>query len=91
MKKDDKSSVTFINDVLEKIAEDGRYEKAWNDTAGKFDATGPRRRSTATGSQSILDGEEVAISECPHRQVRRLRERLLAHLPDLLYSPRSAR
>jgi glutamate transport system substrate-binding protein len=35
---------TFINDTLEKAYSDGRYEKAWKDTAGKFDdqvPTGP--------------------------------------------------
>jgi glutamate transport system substrate-binding protein len=41
VKKDDTVFRNFINDVLEKIAKDGRYEKAWKDTAGKFDKNTP--------------------------------------------------
>jgi glutamate transport system substrate-binding protein len=37
VKKDDTKFRNWINDVLEKAFKDGRYEKAWNDTAGKFD------------------------------------------------------
>ncbi|BCB82394.1 glutamate ABC transporter substrate-binding protein [Phytohabitans flavus] len=44
VKKGDTAFRTFINDTLEKAYSDGRYEKAWKDTAGKFDdqvPTGP--------------------------------------------------
>jgi glutamate transport system substrate-binding protein len=41
LKKGDTAFRTFVNDVLEKIAKDGRYAKAWKDTAGKFDADVP--------------------------------------------------
>ncbi|MFS8478223.1 MAG: glutamate ABC transporter substrate-binding protein [Micromonosporaceae bacterium] len=41
LKKGDDKFREFINDVLEKIFEDGRYEKAWKDTAGKFDPVLP--------------------------------------------------
>ncbi|HLL67585.1 MAG TPA: glutamate ABC transporter substrate-binding protein [Micromonosporaceae bacterium] len=41
LKKGDTAFRTFINDTLEKAAEDGRYEKAWKDTAGKFDEKVP--------------------------------------------------
>jgi glutamate transport system substrate-binding protein len=41
LKKDDKDFRNFINDVLEKIGKDGRYEKAWTSTAGKFDKNTP--------------------------------------------------
>jgi glutamate transport system substrate-binding protein len=41
LKKDDTVFRNWINDVLEKIAKDGRYEKAWKDTAGKFDKNTP--------------------------------------------------
>jgi glutamate transport system substrate-binding protein len=41
VKKGDTAFRTFINDTLEKIARDGRYAKAWTDTAGKFDPTVP--------------------------------------------------
>jgi glutamate transport system substrate-binding protein len=41
LKKDDKDFRNFINDVLEKIGKDGRYEKAWTGTAGKFDKNTP--------------------------------------------------
>lgn len=41
LKKGDAAFRTFINDVLEKIAKDGRYEKAWKATAGKFDSNVP--------------------------------------------------
>jgi glutamate transport system substrate-binding protein len=34
VKKDDTAFRAFINDVLEKIYTDGRYEKAWKDTVG---------------------------------------------------------
>jgi glutamate transport system substrate-binding protein len=34
VKKDDTAFRTFVNDVLEKIYKDGRYEKAWKDTVG---------------------------------------------------------
>jgi glutamate transport system substrate-binding protein len=41
VKKDDSKFRNFINDVLEKAFKDGRYEKAWKDTAGKFDPNLP--------------------------------------------------
>lgn len=41
LKKDDKQFRDFVNDVLEKIYQDGRYEKAWKDTAGKVDPNVP--------------------------------------------------
>lgn len=41
VKKGDAKFRAFINDLLEKIYADGRYAKAWTDTAGKFDANVP--------------------------------------------------
>jgi glutamate transport system substrate-binding protein len=41
VKKDDTDFRNFINTVLEKIYGDGRYAKAWTDTAGKFDSNTP--------------------------------------------------
>jgi len=41
LKKGDTVFRNWINDVLEKIAKDGRYAKAWTDTAGKFDKNTP--------------------------------------------------
>ena len=41
VKKGDTAFRNFINDVLEKIAKDGRYEKAWKDTVGKVDPNTP--------------------------------------------------
>lgn len=41
LKKGDDEFRSFINDVLEEIFVDGRYAKAWTDTAGKFDPTVP--------------------------------------------------
>jgi glutamate transport system substrate-binding protein len=41
VKKGDTEFRTFINDVLEKMAKDGRYEKAWKDTVGKVDQNTP--------------------------------------------------
>jgi len=41
VKKGDDKFRAFVNDVLEKIAKDGRYAKAWTTTAGKFDADVP--------------------------------------------------
>jgi glutamate transport system substrate-binding protein len=41
VKKGDDAFRSFINDVLEKIAADGRYAKAWTDTAGQFDPSVP--------------------------------------------------
>ncbi|MFF5171070.1 glutamate ABC transporter substrate-binding protein [Micromonospora sp. NPDC000089] len=38
VKKDDTAFRTFINDTLEKAMQDGRWKKAWDDTAGKFGA-----------------------------------------------------
>jgi glutamate transport system substrate-binding protein len=38
VKKEDNAFRNFINDVLEKAFTDGRWKKAWDDTAGKFDA-----------------------------------------------------
>jgi glutamate transport system substrate-binding protein len=35
MKKGDTQFCEFVNEVLKSAAEDGRYEKAWTDTAGK--------------------------------------------------------
>ncbi|NES12841.1 MULTISPECIES: glutamate ABC transporter substrate-binding protein [Micromonospora] len=39
VKKEDTDFRNFINDVLEKAMQDGRWKKAWDDTAGKFGAT----------------------------------------------------
>ena len=41
VRKGDDSFRAFINDLLERIAKDGRYAKAWTDTAGKLDPTMP--------------------------------------------------
>jgi glutamate transport system substrate-binding protein len=41
LKKDDTKFRAFVNDVLEKIGKDGRYEKAWKDTVGKVDKNTP--------------------------------------------------
>jgi glutamate transport system substrate-binding protein len=41
LKKGDDDFRDFINDVLEKIAADGRYAQAWTSTAGEFDPTVP--------------------------------------------------
>jgi glutamate transport system substrate-binding protein len=41
VKKGDTAFRDFINDTLEKIYTDGRYAKAWTDTAGKFDSAVP--------------------------------------------------
>jgi glutamate transport system substrate-binding protein len=41
VKKGDDAFRAFINDTLEKIYTDGRYAKAWQDTAGKFDPNLP--------------------------------------------------
>jgi glutamate transport system substrate-binding protein len=41
VKKGDDAFREFINTTLETIYEDGRYEQAWKDTAGKFDPTLP--------------------------------------------------
>ncbi|MFC7545483.1 glutamate ABC transporter substrate-binding protein [Plantactinospora sp. GCM10030261] len=38
VKKDDTAFRNFINDILEAAFSDGRWKKAWDDTAGKFDA-----------------------------------------------------
>jgi glutamate transport system substrate-binding protein len=38
VKKDDKAFRDFINDLLDKMFTDGRWKKAWDDTAGKFGA-----------------------------------------------------
>lgn len=38
VKKEDTDFRNFINDVLEKAMQDGRWKKAWDDTAGKFGA-----------------------------------------------------
>jgi len=42
LKKGDTEFRKFLNDLLEKIYSDGRYVKAWKDTAGKFDAKDPK-------------------------------------------------
>jgi glutamate transport system substrate-binding protein len=42
LKKGDDKFREFINKTLEAIFSDGRYEKAWKDTAGKFDANLPK-------------------------------------------------
>lgn len=42
LKKGDNDFRTFINDSLEKISKDGRYEKAWKATAGKYDTVVPK-------------------------------------------------
>ncbi|MEO3925849.1 glutamate ABC transporter substrate-binding protein [Plantactinospora sp. CA-294935] len=42
VKKGDTAFREFINATLEKIYTDGRYAKAWQDTAGKFDPTVPQ-------------------------------------------------
>ncbi|KKJ99324.1 glutamate ABC transporter substrate-binding protein [Micromonospora sp. HK10] len=39
VKKEDTDFRNFINDVLDKAMQDGRWKKAWDDTAGKFGAT----------------------------------------------------
>ncbi len=36
VKKGDTAFRNFINDTLEEANSDGKYEKAWKDTAGKF-------------------------------------------------------
>jgi glutamate transport system substrate-binding protein len=41
LKKGDTKFRMWVNDVLEKIAKDGRYEKAWKSTAGKVDQNVP--------------------------------------------------
>ncbi|MBT8227209.1 MAG: glutamate ABC transporter substrate-binding protein [Dactylosporangium sp.] len=41
VKKDDAEFRAFINDVLESIATDGRYEEAWKTTVGKVDPEVP--------------------------------------------------
>lgn len=41
LKKGDDKFRAFINDTLEKIYKDGRYAKAWTETAGKFDPNVP--------------------------------------------------
>ncbi|HEV7897702.1 MAG TPA: glutamate ABC transporter substrate-binding protein [Planosporangium sp.] len=41
LKKGDVKFRAFVNDVLEKLAKDGRYEKAWKDTMGKVEKTVP--------------------------------------------------
>jgi glutamate transport system substrate-binding protein len=41
LKKGDTKFRMWINDALEKIAKDGRYEKAWKGTAGKVDPNVP--------------------------------------------------
>lgn len=41
LKKGDTAFRNFINDTLETIYQDGRYAKAWADTAGRFDPTVP--------------------------------------------------
>ncbi|WBB81811.1 glutamate ABC transporter substrate-binding protein [Micromonospora sp. WMMD882] len=38
VKKEDTDFRNFVNDVLEKAFSDGSWKKAWDDTAGKFDA-----------------------------------------------------
>jgi glutamate transport system substrate-binding protein len=38
VKKDDTAFRTFINDTLEKSFQDGSWKKAWDNTAGKFNA-----------------------------------------------------
>ena len=42
LKKGDTAFKTFINTTLEKAFTDGRYTKAWTDTAGKFDPAAPK-------------------------------------------------
>jgi glutamate transport system substrate-binding protein len=42
LKKGDAKFREWINTILEKIASDGRYGKAWQDTAGKFDPNVPK-------------------------------------------------
>lgn len=42
LKKGDDAFRAFINDSLEKSFSDGRYEQAWNNTAGKFDPNVPK-------------------------------------------------
>lgn len=39
--KGDDTFRAFLNDLLERIVKDGRYAKAWTDTAGRFDPTMP--------------------------------------------------
>ena len=42
LKKGDNDFREFINSTLEKASSDGRYEKAWTSTAGKFDKNTPK-------------------------------------------------
>ncbi|MFI7022418.1 glutamate ABC transporter substrate-binding protein [Micromonospora sp. NPDC049900] len=42
LKKGDNDFRTFLNDTLEASFADGRYLKAWKDTAGKVDSTDPK-------------------------------------------------
>ena len=41
IKKGDVAFCEFINETLASAAEDGAYEKAWQDTAGKVDPETP--------------------------------------------------
>jgi glutamate transport system substrate-binding protein len=41
LKKGDTKFCQFVNDTLKKAADDGRYEKAWKDTAGKVKPEAP--------------------------------------------------
>jgi len=41
VRKGDDSFRAFLNDLLERIVKDGRYAKAWTDTAGRFDPAIP--------------------------------------------------
>nr|MDT0657049.1 glutamate ABC transporter substrate-binding protein [Micromonospora sp. DSM 115978] len=41
VKKGDTAFREFVNDTLQKAFDDGRYEQAWKDTAGKFDENLP--------------------------------------------------
>jgi glutamate transport system substrate-binding protein len=48
IKKGDVKFCEFINSVLEKAGSDGRYEKAWKDTAGKVEPEAPKLPTLGT-------------------------------------------
>jgi glutamate transport system substrate-binding protein len=48
LKKGDVKLCQFIHDTLKKAAEDGRYEKAWKDTAGKVAKETPKLPTLGT-------------------------------------------
>jgi glutamate transport system substrate-binding protein len=50
LKKGDTQFCQFVNDTLKKASEDGRYEKAWKDTAGKVEDQVPTLPTPGTCS-----------------------------------------